>query len=335
MRTSATVTGWLLAIAAATLVPAGPVRAGDGKASEKPAKAAAKDTGRKAGQPEAKAAAESKDGDDMSMKGGEEGTVFKSLTVTGEDRIRIDFQRPELRLDLDARSAPGLEWGNPMDVLAEPGVDLVTPLPALSSETTSPFLPRPWIDRFEADEVVKFHPSMEGVERWRLIVADSRSDTVATFEGKGNPDDEIAWNGLSRSGKPVPPGVTCSYVLEATDRAGNSRSFVGEGFKLPPYRVESKEGETLLFPASELGAAAPASPILGEVVSRLNLHEPADAPIEIRVTASSATDAESLGKQLVAHLREHVLGDPARIRAVSDVRPDAPDGGTVAVFARS
>lgn len=324
MNVSATATGRLLAIAAAMLFAAAPVLAGE--------KSAAEETG-KAGTKSAAKADAAADEESMSLKGGEEGTVFKSLTVTGEDRIRIDFERPELRLDLDARGAPGLEWGDPMDVLTAPGVDLVGPLPALSREDVSPFLPRPWIARFRSDDVVKFHPSMEGVESWSLIVADSRSDTVATFQGKGNPKEEIAWNGLSRSGEPVPPGVRCSYVLQATDRAGNSRSFVGEGFQLPPYLVTSPKGETMLFPASALGAAAPASPILGEVVSRLNLHEPAGAPIEVRVTASSFADAEALGKQLVAHLQEHVLGDPARIRMISDVRPDAPSGGTVAVFA--
>ena len=277
-------------------------------------------------------AAESEDS--MAMKGGEDGTVFKSLTVTGEDRIRIDFQRPELRMDLDPRNAPGLEWGDPMQVLAASGVDLVGPLPRLSSGERSPFLPRPWIDRFRTDEVVRFRPAMEGVERWSLVVADSRSDTVAVFQGKGNPPEEIAWNGVGRDGNPVPPGVTCSYVLQAMDKAGNRRSFVGEGFRLPAYRVTSGNGETLLFPASDVGAAVAASPVVGEVVSRLNTLEPADAPVEVRVTASTFADAEAVGKQLVAHLQEHVLGDPARIRAVSDVRPDAPEGGTVAVIAQ-
>jgi hypothetical protein len=270
----------------------------------------------------------------MTLKGGEDGTVFKSLTVTGEDRIRIDFQRPDLRLDLDPRSAPGLEWGDPMQVLAQPGVDLVGPLPALSSDERSPYLPRPWIDRFRTDEVVRFRPAMEGVESWSLVVADSRSDTVAVFQGKGNPPEEIAWNGVGRDGNPVPPGVTCSYVLQAMDRAGNRRSFVGEGFRLPAYRVAGENGETLMFPASEIGAAVEASPVVGEVVSRLNTLEPAGGPVEVRVTASTFADAEAVGKRLVAHLQESVLGDPARIRAVSDVRPDAPAGGTVAVIAQ-
>src|SRR4029453_7070180 len=39
------------------------------------------------------------------LKSGQEGTVFKSLTVEGEDRIRLDFERPELKLDLDPAKA--------------------------------------------------------------------------------------------------------------------------------------------------------------------------------------------------------------------------------------
>src|SRR5262249_26877882 len=51
------------------------------------------------------------------LKGGSEGTVFKSLTVEGEDRIRFDIERPELQIDLDPSKAPGLDWGSARDVL--------------------------------------------------------------------------------------------------------------------------------------------------------------------------------------------------------------------------
>ena len=46
----------------------------------------------------------------MKLLGGEEGTLFKSLKVEGEDRIRIEFERPELILNIDPRTPLGLEW---------------------------------------------------------------------------------------------------------------------------------------------------------------------------------------------------------------------------------
>ena len=53
----------------------------------------------------------------MALSGGQEGTVFKSLTIEGENRVKITFDRPELSIDLDPSQAPGLTWGSSMDVL--------------------------------------------------------------------------------------------------------------------------------------------------------------------------------------------------------------------------
>jgi len=59
---------------------------------------------------------------------------------------------------------------------------------------------------------------VKGTERWKLTVADSRGQTVALFEGKGDPPKEIVWDGRSVSGVPVTPGITYSYVFEAVDK---------------------------------------------------------------------------------------------------------------------
>ena len=45
------------------------------------------------------------------------GAPFGDLTIEGENRVRIQFERPELRIDLDPRQAPGLDLGSAMDVL--------------------------------------------------------------------------------------------------------------------------------------------------------------------------------------------------------------------------
>jgi hypothetical protein len=274
------------------------------------------------------------------LEGGEEGTVFKSLQVTGEDLIRIEFDRPELRVDLDPRKAPGLEWGDAEDVLERSGVDYTAPLLSLSTRETSPFTARPWFDRYRSGSVARFRPQMKDVKRWSLTIADSRSDTLAVFSGQDDPPEEIAWDGRTRKGAPVPPGVTCSYVLEAVDRAGNRRSFVGEGFVLPAYRVRTNAAEVLLFSGEDLGgpaalgeiASAPA-PILLETASWLNQIEAVGAPIEVKASARSFEDATRLANQVASALRPRVVGDPARIRTVADVRADVPSRGTVAVTA--
>src|SRR5439155_772002 len=69
----------------------------------------------------------------MKLKGGEEGTVFRTLTVQGEDRIHIEVERPALKLGVDPERAPGLDRGSVGDVLDRTTPDLEAPLVAGTS----------------------------------------------------------------------------------------------------------------------------------------------------------------------------------------------------------
>jgi len=288
------------------------------------------------GQAQAAETASAVAGPVLKLEGEADGTVFRTLTITGEDRISIEFERPELSLDLDPRDAPGLEWGNPLGVLQRSGIDLAGPFLEASAAIPSRGLADDWITIFRADAVARFRPALEDVDAWQLTIVDSRSDTVAVFEGRGEPPKEIGWSGMRLDGKPAAPGLVYSYVLEASDQAGNRRTFPGEGFELPPYRVDDDGRVTHLFSARSLPAGWATRPVgtppalLLEVTSRINRGH-ADMPVEVRVGARSFAEASALADAVGDVLRERLLGDPARIRAVTDVRPDAPEGGTVAI----
>jgi hypothetical protein len=271
----------------------------------------------------------------MKLHGGEEGTIFKSLRIEGEDRVRIEFERPPLELSLDPKTAPGLDWESFIAVLNRSGVNLFSPYLAQTAVTRPPRFAWPWFDRFATGPVARFRPSIEGVEKWRLVVANSHGETVATFEGKGKPPKEIAWNGRSLDGKPVAPGLTYSYVLEAFDRAGNKRNFVGDGFDIPPYVVQAPGSIELLFAGSELHGAAPLDgalpPILLEAASWINQTAAADQVVRVEVTAQSFEEAKGMADEIVRHLTRVVLGDPVRIQPTTLVEPDAPDAGMVSI----
>jgi hypothetical protein len=275
----------------------------------------------------------------MVLEGGKEGTAFKRMTIEGEDRFRIDFERPSLRIDLDPSRAPGLDWDNTWEILAEGAIDLQAPLLGLSALESSPYLPRPWFEKYATGNIVKFRPVLTDVEHWRLTIADSRSGEVRAFEGKGKPPKEIGWNGLSQDGAPMPPGYTYSYMVEAWDRAGNKRNFVGKGFGLPAYRVDTNEGIVFLFPGSDLGGRAssrgPAKrahpPAILEAASRINQENGCGRTIRIVATARTYDQAGSMAESVASSLGDLLLGDPARIQSVADVQPDAPEAGTVAI----
>src|SRR5262249_20255070 len=114
---------------------------------------------------------------------------------------------------------------------------------------------RPWLSQYTAGAVARFRPDVKGIERWRLVVADSRGQAVTTFEGKGDPPREIAWDGRTKGGRAATPGFTYSYVFEAYDRAGNKRNLVAPGFGIPAYRIDTAAGPLLVCSGDDLGTS--------------------------------------------------------------------------------
>jgi hypothetical protein len=125
-------------------------------------------------------------------------------------------------------------------------------------------------------------------------------------------------------------------VFDALDRAGNKRSFVGEGFELPPYIYKTDRDLVLLFSASEAnepdglpGGRAPA--IVLEAATWLNDFAALNAPVEIGVSARTFEQASGIAGDIQRALTPLLLGDPARVRTVTDVQPDAAGSGTVTI----
>ncbi len=279
------------------------------------------------------------------IKGGQERTDLKSLTVEGEDRVHVEIERPPLAMDLDPSKVAGLVTGDARDVLDRVPPDLTTSYYASTASERSPYTGRPWLRQFSSGSVARFQPAVKGVERWKLTVADSRGQSVRVFEGKGDPPKEIVWDGRATNGASVTPGVTYSYVFEAKDKAGNKRNFVGEGFSVSAYRLDLPDGPLLVFNGRELvmpiagasgfyggaGAARPTAAILLETASWLNQSPNVMRPVRVTATGRSMEQAVSLAKQVTVALAANTLGDPARIQAIPEVVPDAPEGGTVRV----
>jgi hypothetical protein len=282
----------------------------------------------------------------MTLRGGQERTDFKTMTIEGEDRVHVDVERPELQLELDATKVHGLESGTAADVLNRVSPDLTTKYLALSATQPTPYLARPWLRQFASGPVARFQPNVKGVERWKLVVADSKGDLVRTYEGKGDPPKEITWDGRTQKGALVTPGLTYSYYMEAFDKAGNKRNFVGEGFKVSAYRVDTPAGPVLVFSGQSLLASQKASRAFGmgagsgsraipavilETVSWLNQSTHVQQPVTIAVAARSYEQANLIAKQVGMTMTDLALGDPSRIKAVAEVAPDAADGGVVRV----
>ena len=288
-------------------------------------------------------AEDSKEGN-MTLRAGKDRTDFKSMTIEGEDRVQVEVERPELALELDTDKVPGLESGGAADVMNRVAPDLTTAYLGLSSQLPSPYVGRPWLRQFVSGPVARFQPNVKGVERWKLVVLDSKGEVVRTYEGKGDAPKDLTWDGRSQNGTLVTPGLTYSYYFEAFDKAGNKRNFVGEGFKVSAYRVDSPAGPVLVFSglsviqAQRNGRAygmangtrgVPA--VILEAVSWINQSSNVSQPVQVTVNARSVEQANFLAKQVATTMGELALGDPSRVRTTAEVTPDAADGGVVRV----
>jgi hypothetical protein len=273
------------------------------------------------------ASEKSKAKDAPKLKGSEEGTALESITVEGEDRVSVKFERPELRTNIDPSTAPGLDWENLGTVLDAGHLGLVHPLIARSAFDRSSRIARPWLDTFREGPVAKFRPQLKGVEHWKLAVADSRGREVIAFSGKGKPPKQIDWNGLDADGNPAAPGLVYSFSVEASDKAGNTRNFVGDGFEVPPYVVETNGSAALMFSAETLREDG----TLLEAASRINQIKDTSLPVFVEVTAPSFSEAKKLADEVAKALGPMLVGDPARLATTTNVEKGAEDRASIAV----
>jgi len=268
----------------------------------------------------------------MRIEAGAEGKNFNSITVQGEDRVRVQFDRPELKLDVDPSTAPGLDWESVWAVLGADSYDFVNPLLARSAYDRSPYAPRPWLDSFSDGPVARFRPDLKDVEKWALEVADSRGQTVARFQGSGKPPKEIAWDGNTTDGKPARSDLTYSYVLNAADKAGNKRSFVGDSFQLPPHITEGKDGVSMSFSVPVAGAdERVSSAVILEAATRLNHGATPATPVRVEVTAPTFNIAKSIADEVVATLQPHLYGEPSRVAVTTQVDAGSAELASVTI----
>jgi hypothetical protein len=268
----------------------------------------------------------------MRIKAGEQGKNFNNITIEGEDRVRVNFDRPELKLDVDPSKAPGLDWESVWAALGTDGFNFVDPMLTRSVYERSPYTPRPWLDSFHDGPLARFRPEVNGVEKWGLEVADSRGKTVARFQGSGKPPKEITWDGTTIDGGSARSDLTYSYVLNATDKAGNKRSFVGDSFQIPPHVAQNKDGVSMSFsvPVESVNDRVPDAVVL-EAATRLNQSVAPNTAVRVEVTAPTFNIAKSIGDEVVATLQPHLYGEPSRIAVVTNVDTGGAERASVTI----
>lgn len=264
------------------------------------------------------------------------GGSLGSLTVEGASQVRIHFERPLLKLDLDPMAAPGLEIESTLAIVERKRPDLVLPLLDDSALECAVRTPHPWLTGFAVGTLARLRQDVKGIAGWQLEIIDARGTVARRQAGEGTPPGEITWDGLGDDGSPAPCGLAYAPVLTARDKAGNTRRFVGASFELPAYRVEAATGPCLLFSAEQWRADSGrgVSPLLVEAATVLNLHTDPGRPLVVTASAPTADEAESIGREVIEALAPLVGGGDKRLELDARVVPGAPAGGTVQVAPR-
>ncbi len=265
------------------------------------------------------------------------GGSLGSLTVEGASQVRIHFERPQLKLDLDPMAAPGLEVESTLDIVERKRPDLVQPLLGDSALERAVRAPHPWLAPFAIGTLARLRQDVKGVAAWQVEIIDARGTVVRRLAGEGAAPAELGWDGLGDDGAPAPCGLAYAPVLTARDKAGNARRFVGASFTLPAYRVEAPTGPCLLFSAEQWrnDGTSGVSPLLVEAATVLNLHTDPGRPLVVTASAPTADEAEAIGNEVIDALRPLVGGGDGRLELEARVVPGAPAGGTVQVTPRA
>ncbi len=275
----------------------------------------------------------------LTLKGDQDGTVFRSLTVEGENRVQIQFARPQLAITVDPDLAPGLILDDALDILDRTLPDLVRPFLATSVTATSNYVPRPWLTPYRKGAVAHFTPQLENVSSWKLQIIDSRGRTAMVFVGEGRPDDVIEWDGIRLDGTSAPVGYTYSFVLSARDEAGNQRRFVGDSFELPAFWRDDADGSEFSASGAEwlvsLADRSHGSPLSLATASGINLRSQPTETVRIVATHRTASGAQELAKKIANSLEPLVIGNSQRIVVETRIEAAAPADGTVLVSTRA
>jgi hypothetical protein len=101
----------------------------------------------------------------------------------------------------------------------------------------------------------------------------SSGQKFRTISGEGDPPAEVSWDGRDDSGKPLTPGEQYAYSFTAIDKAGNRRTFPGDGFSVPALYLKNEQGiwigisNSLLFSSEGYGLTPSAKNYSKELIN--------------------------------------------------------------------
>ena len=271
---------------------------------------------------------------------GETGAALPDMVVEAQNRVRQDIEKGTFSFELDAATVDS--FYSAMDELAL-GVSPVSGLQPhlnnlerLRSDQPSHY----WIQEMARMPVATFYPAApEGhaVKAWSLAITDFRGSQCRTFAGKGKPDSEVQWDGVSDQGEMLKVGYPYSYVFSITDKGTNTYNYAGVSFRIPALDYRSDGDRVLELAGGELFLREEA--ILSEVgkdwltrsCDEIRRHP--YSPVRVIVTAETEALAEQRADAVASFVATSIIVPREQIETEVVQRPDlrAEMDGSIAI----
>jgi flagellar hook assembly protein FlgD/outer membrane protein OmpA-like peptidoglycan-associated protein len=168
----------------------------------------------------------------------EEKFIWDGINDTGE--VREGTYTPRFTVVYDKGNRPEAESKNFILDLSPPDADI--------SMNPKPFSP----DNDGVDDELYINISvsdMTGIQSWKLTIQDPKNNPFYEFSGKGEPADQIVWDGKSEDGELVLAAEDYPWRFTAEDYLGNE---VVENGTIPVDILVIREGDRLKIRISNI-----------------------------------------------------------------------------------
>lgn len=242
------------------------------------------------------------------------------LEVTGQakDKVMIEKVTPEIKVDVKElvdsvtdKTEKLLEQGRPI-----PSDEDFRRFDRIDSQQTA----RPWLPDLVEPPLISFQPApaQTTVVAWRLEVTDDKGDVVHTITGKGNPVNEIVWDGFNREGKMIRVASAYAFRFITVDEFKDTHTTLGKAFTLRHLKYKDKKNliieisSSYLFRDDKINTEA--LPILERTLDVLREYSASPFVLEFQTFDPESEMVKSRQKAVTEKITTDLLLAPDSIR---------------------
>ncbi|MBP9127205.1 MAG: hypothetical protein KBG07_00365 [Elusimicrobia bacterium] len=248
------------------------------------------------------------------------GDSLGSLDVTGQakDKVNIEKVTPEIKVDMK-------ELVDSVTDKTEKLLDQTRTIPSdedfrrfdsVQTQQTA----RPWLPDLVEPPLISFQPSPaeNAVVTWRLEVTDDKGDVIHTITGKGNPVNEIVWDGFNRNGDMIRVASAYSFRFITVDELKGTHTTLGKAFTLRHLKYKDKKNLIMEISSSYLFEDerfnTDALPILERVVDVLRDYSAYPFVVEFQTREYDGETVKARQKRVTEKIATELLLAPDSVR---------------------